>query len=130
MSRSLYKVPFVHRSVFKSCLDNKANKENFITDKKKLKNISHYLYFWKKHFLINENLLYKKVGVYNGKVFISLNVSANNIGYTLGQFCITRIKPPHRGKQKQKKKTQKTIFEKPASVNKIVTERLKKLKRI
>jgi len=75
-------------------------------------------------------LLYKKIGVYNGKVFISVNVSANNIGYKLGQFCITRIKPPHRGKQKQKKKTQKTIFEKPAAVQKIVTERLKKLKRI
>jgi len=128
MSRSLYKIPFVHRSLLKNCLDSKASKESIVTQKKKLKNISHYLYFWKKNSLINENLLYKKIGVYNGKVFISVNVSPNNIGYTLGQFCITKIKPPHKGKQKQKKKTQKTIFEK--SPQKIVTKRLKKLKRI
>jgi len=35
MSRSLYKLPFVHRSIFRSCLESKANKENIITEKKK-----------------------------------------------------------------------------------------------
>ena len=115
MSRSLYKIPFVHRSVFKNCLDNKASKESSVSQKKKLKNISHYLYFWKRYSLINENLLYKKVGVYNGKVFISVNISRNNLGYNFGQFCITRIKPPHRGKQKQKKKRKKLFLTKHLS---------------
>jgi ribosomal protein S19 len=129
MSRSLYKLPFVHRSIFKNCLDNKSKKKGQILNEKKIKNIPHYLYFWKKNSLINNNLLFKKIGVYNGKVFLSLNVAVPFIGYKLGQFCITRIKPPHRGKQKQKKKVQKTIFDKtPAS--KIVIERLKKMKKI
>jgi ribosomal protein S19 len=74
-------------------------------------------------------LLYKKIGVYNGKVFISVNISPNILGYKLGQFCITRIKPPHTGKQNQKKKTQKTMFDKTPA-KKIVIERLKKMKKI
>jgi ribosomal protein S19 len=73
--------------------------------------------------------LHKKIGIYNGKVFISLNVTVPFLGYNLGHFCITRIKPPHRGKQKQKKKVQKSIFDK-TPVKKIVIERLKKMKKI
>jgi len=34
MSRSLYKIPYVHRSVFQACLDNRANKESSIAEKK------------------------------------------------------------------------------------------------
>jgi len=51
--------------------------------------------------------LNKKIGVYNGKVFITLNVNKNLIGNKIGEFCLTRQKPAHSGKQKQVKKVQK-----------------------
>jgi hypothetical protein len=53
-------------------------------------------------------LLDKKISIYNGKVFISLYVIKQVVGYKLGSFCVTRKKPPHIGKQKQIKKVSKT----------------------
>ena len=67
-----------------------------------------FLYFWAKNSPLNLNLLDKKVSIYNGRVFISLNVIKQIIGYKLGSFCITRKKPPHIGKQKQIKKVSKS----------------------
>jgi len=128
MSRSLYKIPYVHKSLFTNCLNNKAKKKGKVINQKKLKNIAHHLYFWKKNSLVNDNLLFKKIGVYNGKVFLSLHITKPALGYNLGHFCITRIKPPHRGKQKQKKKVQKNIYNK-TSIKNIVIERMKKLEK-
>jgi ribosomal protein S19 len=54
------------------------------------------------------NLLDKRISIYNGKVFITLNVIKKIIGYKIGSFCITRKKPPHVGKQKQIKKVSRT----------------------
>ena len=107
MSRSLYKPSFVHKSMFEDCLLNKEKnnlKKNNIIDK----NIPRNLYFWKKNSPLNLNLLDKKISIYNGKVFISLYVIKQVVGYKLGSFCVTRKKPPHIGKQKQNKKVSKT----------------------
>lgn len=104
MSRSLFKPVFVHKSLFEDCLKNKER--NIL---KNNVNISKFLYFWAKHSSINTNLVDKKIGIYNGKVFITLNVSKNIMGYKLGQFCITRKKPPHVGKQKQTKKVSRSL---------------------
>jgi len=110
MSRSIYKITYVHRSLFKDCLLKKTNFKFNINDKtklKKMRNIPQNLYFWKRSSTINKTLLNKKIGVYNGKVFITLNVNKNIIGSKLGEFCLTRQKPLHSGKQKQVKKVQK-----------------------
>jgi len=72
------------------------------------KSIPRFLYFWAKSSLLNLNLLDKKISIYNGRVFISLNVIKQIIGYKLGSFCITKKKPPHIGKQKQIKKSFKS----------------------
>lgn len=56
MARSLYKAPFVHRSLFRSCLANKEKNVSAKTHldnanlsgaggKQKVKNIPKYLYF-------------------------------------------------------------------------------------
>jgi len=50
----------------------------------------------------------KKISIYNGKVFISLSVIYPIIGYKIGNFCITKKKPPHIGKQKQVKKVSRS----------------------
>jgi len=107
MSRSLYKIPFVHKSITKKCLGNKKYKKIKISESQKLKNIAHYLYFWKRSSIINKNLLDKKIAIYNGKIFISLTVNKNHIGFYLGQFCVSRKTPAHRGKQKQNKTAKK-----------------------
>jgi hypothetical protein len=66
------------------------------------------------------NLLDKKISIYNGKVFITLNVLKKVIGYKLGSFCITRKKPPHTGKQKQVKKVSRARERMVAQRRKIV----------
>ena len=108
MSRSIYKPSFVHKSMFEECLLNKEKnilkKSNNVVDK----NVPRFLYFWKKNSPLNLNLLDKKISIYNGKVFISLYVIKQVVGYKLGSFCVTRKKPPHIGKQKQVKKVSKT----------------------
>jgi len=108
MSRSIYKPNFVHKSMFEDCLLNKEKnilkKNNNILDK----SVPRFLYFWKKNSSLNLNLLDKKISIYNGKVFISLYVIKQVVGYKLGSFCVTRKKPPHIGKQKQIKKVSKS----------------------
>jgi len=122
MSRSIYKPSFIHKTLFEDCLINKeknAIKNNIVIDKQK--NIPRFLYFWTKNSLLNLNLLDKKISIYNGKVFISLNVIKQIIGYKLGSFCVTRKKPPHIGKQKQNKKVsrsqQKLVAERKRIIN-------------
>jgi ribosomal protein S19 len=122
MSRSIYKPSFIHKSLFEDCLINKEKntiKNNIVIDKQK--NIPRFLYFWTKNSLLNLNLLDKKISIYNGKVFISLNVIKQIIGYKLGSFCVTRKKPPHIGKQKQNKKVsrsqQKLVAERKRIIN-------------
>jgi ribosomal protein S19 len=122
MSRSIYKPSFIHKSLFEDCLINKEKntiKNDIVIDKQK--NIPRFLYFWTKNSLLNLNLLDKKISIYNGKVFISLNVIKQIIGYKLGSFCVTRKKPPHIGKQKQNKKVsrsqQKLVAERKRIIN-------------
>jgi ribosomal protein S19 len=107
--RSLYKIPFVHKSAFKKyiILRQKSNvhkKMLKILEKRKMK-LPTYLLFWKRASKINSNyLIGKKVSVYNGKYFISVILKKFAIGYRLGQFTLTRKKPIHSGKYKQRKK--------------------------
>jgi len=79
--------------------------------------------------LLNLNLLDKKISIYNGRVFISLNVIKQIIGYKLGSFCITKKKPPHIGKQKQIKKVSKANKKLVAERKDIINRNKEKFKK-
>jgi len=134
MSRSLYKPKFVHKSLFDECLINKEKnimkKNNINFNDSTGKNIPRFLYFWAKNSSLNFNLIDKKVSIYNGRVFISLNVIKQIMGYKLGSFCITRKKPPHIGKQKQIKKVSKTNKKLVADRKEIINRNKEKIKKI
>jgi len=62
---------------------------------------------FKRYSHINDGLVGKKIAVYNGNVFIIYNVSIDSVGFKLGEFSVTRIKPNHAGKIKNQKKVVK-----------------------
>ena len=117
MARSIFKLPYVHRSLFSACLINRQNTYNTIQNvqvtsqksKEKVKNVPRFLYFWKKASCFNWNIVDRKISIYNGKVFLTWTVSAKHIGYKIGAFSITRRTPPHAGKQKQIKKVSRSL---------------------
>jgi ribosomal protein S19 len=41
--------------------------------------------------------------IYNGFRFVVVNISAKQKGFRLGEFSVTRRKPRHKGKKRQKK---------------------------
>jgi hypothetical protein len=79
---------------------------------------------------LNLNLLDKKISIYNGRVFISLNVIKSIIGYKIGYFCITKKKPPHIGKQKQVKKVSRSNIKLVAERKEIINRNKEKIKKI
>jgi ribosomal protein S19 len=94
------------------------------------KNIPRHLYFWVNNSPLNLNLLDKKISIYNGRVFISLSVIKQIIGYNIGNFCITKKKPPHIGKQKQIKKVSKANKNLVAERKEIINRNKEKVKKI
>jgi ribosomal protein S19 len=93
MSRSKFKIPFVHRSLRGyRFLENR--------DEKKLQ------HFWKRDSIMNQILDFNdKVKIYNGRAFLSIFLKSELVGYKLGSIAVTRIKASHKGKVKVKKKT-------------------------
>jgi len=136
MSRSLYKPKYVHKSLFDECLINKEKnimkKYNikFNLNDNIVKNIPRFLYFWATKSTLNLNLLDKKISIYNGRVFISLPVVNQIIGYKIGNFCITKKKPPHIGKQKQVKKVSRSLKKLVDERKEIINRNKDKIKKI
>jgi len=110
MSRSLYKLPYIHRSLWEKSIKSRIK----IKYKKKMMDLiipagtvlEKNLYFWKRGSLLNNSLIKsnKTIGVYNGFAFIIMHLNNNTSNYKLGQFSVTRRSPRHKGKQKQQKK--------------------------
>jgi len=111
MARSIVKVPFVHRAMFKKSLESKFklkfNLENLLLDQKAKFNRN--VCFWNRSSTINKNLLNNKTIVYNGYRFLYLNVNTDIVGYKFGDFVRTRRKPKHKGKKRQTKKIIKKL---------------------
>ena len=110
MSRSNYKLPYLHKSVFPHIIENKVENDyklKFNEDLLLKKNVEHCFFFFKRNSRIDTNLIGKKIAVYNGCVFIIYNVVEDSIDFKLGEFSVTRKKPNHAGKVKQKKKVEK-----------------------
>jgi len=111
MSRSKKKIGYVHRSLFLKNMNNEEKKELRQSCYKLLINpkmvIEPSCLFWKRSSLINENLLNKKIAVYNGWGFNHADITKDLIGFKLCELHTTRRTPRHKGKQRQKKKVVK-----------------------
>jgi len=110
MSRSLYKLPFIHRSLWdKAIKTRKYIKYSDVLTEKILPyeaNLASNLYFWKRSSILNKRLAKtnKTIGIYNGFGFIILHLKKRFFGYKLGEYSVSRRAPKHKGKQRQKKK--------------------------
>jgi ribosomal protein S19 len=113
MSRSKYKLNFVHRSQINKFLNNKIKRTSRQGLYKHMVNkyvsISPILFFWKRASCISKKLLNKKICVYNGIMFHIINTNIKLRGFKLGEFSVSRRKPIHKGKQKQIKKIVKKL---------------------
>jgi len=107
MCRSLKKCNFVHKSLFKKSMQKREKSKihsrmvKFFVDKKAKIFPSSIL--WKRNSLINNNLLNKKLAIYNGYKFVIANISTKHKGFKLGELSVTKRKPKHKGKKRQKK---------------------------
>lgn len=110
MSRSLYKLPFIHRSLWaKSIQIRKYIKYSDVLFEKTLPyetKISSNFYFWKRSSILNKRLAKtaRTIGIYNGFGFQVLHLKKKFFGYKLGEYSLSRRTPKHKGKQRQKKK--------------------------
>lgn len=128
MSRSLYKLPYVHKSLFKKNIKKrekffKQRKNNYLynnyfkrsTEQKMEKVLKQHI-FWKRNSNINKNLIFNKIYIYNGKIAFTFNINSFHKGFKLGELCLTRTRPLHKGKKKQAtkviKKSMKVIRQK------------------
>src|SRR3989338_6344421 len=80
--------------------ERRALKRGFTDDEKKLllKIRKKPNAFYKTHsreMVIIPELIGKKVGIYNGKEFISIDIKAEMLGHRLGEFVMTRKKVEH-----------------------------------
>ena len=110
MARSLYKLPYIHRSLWaKSIKSRKHIKYSSVLAEKILPYetvlVSNF-YFWKRSSLLNKRLAKtnKTIGIYNGFGFIILHLKKKFFGYKLGEYSVSRRTAKHKGKQRQKKK--------------------------
>lgn len=110
MSRSLYKFPYVHRSLWAKSIRKRRRlfySEELAKRIFPIKNtLSNNLYFWKRSSILNKRLAStnKSIGIYNGLGFQVLHLNKKYFGYKLGEFSVSRRAPRHKGKQRQKKK--------------------------
>jgi ribosomal protein S19 len=116
MSRSKFKLPYVHRSQINKFLFNKIKRSTrqhlYQYMINKYVSISPVYFFWKRYSNINKRILNKKICVYNGKIFHIVNTNLKCKGYRLGDFSVSRKRPVHKGKQKQIKKIVKKFTRK------------------
>jgi small subunit ribosomal protein S19 len=92
MARSVWKGPFVERSVLKKAEEaRKAGKNTVIKT-------------WSRRSTILPNMVGLTFGVHNGQKFIPVVVSDQMIGHKLGEFAPTRTYHGHGADKKAKKK--------------------------
>lgn len=110
MARSLYKLPYVHRSLWaKSIVSRKYIRYSEALAAKVIPHkteLDSNLYFWKRSSILNKRLAEsnKTIGIYNGLGFTILHLKRRFFGYKLGEYAVSRRTPKHKGKQRQKKK--------------------------
>jgi len=110
MSRSLYKLPYVHRSVWARSI--KSRKYIVYPEKLGEKTLPYSgtlsnFYFWKRGSVLTKRLsrTNRTIGIHNGLGFVVLHLKRRYFGYKFGEYSVSRRSPRHKGKQRQKKKT-------------------------
>jgi small subunit ribosomal protein S19 len=88
MARSVWKGPFVERSLLKKVEDFKNGK------------IKGIVKTWSRRSTILPQMIGITFGVHNGKQFIPVLVTDQMIGHKLGEFAPTRIFKAHGGDKK------------------------------
>jgi len=91
MTRSVWKGPFVDRSVLKKVEQAKEGK---------LKGV---IKTWSRRSTILPHMVGLTFGVHNGNKFIPVLVTDNMIGHKLGEFAPTRTYNGHQAEKKAKK---------------------------
>lgn len=88
MARSVWKGPFVERSLLKKVEDFKNGKAKGV------------IKTWSRRSTILPQMIGITFGVHNGKQFIPVLVTDQMIGHKLGEFAPTRIFKAHGGDKK------------------------------
>ena len=91
MARSVWKGPFVERSLLKKVETVRAGGKNEV------------IKTWSRRSTILPQFVGLTFGVYNGKKFIPVLVSDQMIGHKLGEFAPTRNYPGHGADKKAKR---------------------------
>jgi len=91
MARSVWKGPFVEKSILKKVEAARASGKNMI------------IKTWSRRSTILPNMVGLTFGVHNGKKFIPVVVSDQMIGHKLGEFAPTRTYTGHGADKKVKK---------------------------
>ena len=91
MARSVWKGPFVERSLLKKVEEARAAGKNTV------------IKTWSRRSTILPNMIGLTFGVHNGKKFIPVVVSDQMIGHKLGEFAPTRTYHGHGADKKAKK---------------------------
>ncbi len=92
MARSVWKGPFVEKSVLKKVEEARASGKNTV------------IKTWSRRSTILPNMIGLTFGVHNGKKFIPVVVSDQMIGHKLGEFAPTRTYLGHGADKKVVKK--------------------------
>jgi len=92
MARSVWKGPFVERSLLKKTEEARKAGKNMI------------IKTWSRRSTILPNMVGLTFGVHNGQKFIPVVVSDQMIGHKLGEFSPTRTYHGHGADKKAKKK--------------------------
>ncbi len=91
MARSVWKGPFVEKSLLKKVEEARAAGKNTV------------IKTWSRRSTILPNMVGLTFGVHNGKKFIPVIVSDQMIGHKLGEFAPTRTYTGHGADKKAKK---------------------------
>jgi small subunit ribosomal protein S19 len=92
MARSVWKGPFVDRSLLKKVEDVKNGKAKGVVKT------------WSRRSTILPQMVGLTFGVHNGKQFIPVLVTDQMIGHKLGEFAPTRVFKAHGGDKKAESK--------------------------
>lgn len=88
MARSVWKGPFVEKSLLKKVDEARASGKNMV------------IKTWSRRSTILPNMIGLTFGVHNGHKFIPVLVSDQMIGHKLGEFAPTRTFKAHGGDKK------------------------------
>lgn len=91
MARSVWKGPFIERSLLKKIEEARASGKNTV------------IKTWSRRSTILPNMVGLTFGVHNGRKFIPVLVTDQMIGHKLGEFAPTRTYSGHGADKKAKK---------------------------